>query len=221
MGGVSTGGVGGGFGGASGGVGGSTGGFGGSTGGFGGSTGGVGGGSGGFGGNTGGFGGGTGGSTSVDCTSFCQAFLATGCPNDPTLSACVSACQGEINSVSGQCNSQANNWLSCAVNTATFSCNTDGESVAEGCSTQNQAYLACGVCLFPTTDACSVCNKSSCCSQMQGFWSDPNAFPFLDCANPCTTQTCYDACVTQFSAAGSKYNSWVQCQTTNCSSSCG
>jgi hypothetical protein len=56
---------------------------------------------------------------------------------------------------------------------------------------------------------------------MQGFWSDTNALPFLDCATPCTTQTCYDACVTQFSTAGSKYNAWVQCQQTSCASSCG
>jgi hypothetical protein len=214
------GGVGGGIGGASGSGGtgalGGSSGSGGSGGGFGGS-----GGSGGTG-ATGGFGGsgGSGGSGGVNCTTYCNEFLATNCPNDPTLAECVSTCQAEVNAVAGQCASQTAAWHNCAINAATFSCDADGVSVAEGCQSLVQPYIACGVCLFPSTDTCSNCNQSNCCTPMKTFWSDANAYPFLDCITPCTTQPCYDQCLSTFAAAGSKYNAWVQCQTTNCSTQC-
>jgi hypothetical protein len=211
-----------GFGGSSGSTGGSAGsGFGGSAGsGFGGS---AGSGNGGVGGNGGAGGnGGVGGSGNFDCAGYCQKWDSANCPNDPSLSECISTCQSETGSVASQCGSQANTWLECVKNTATITCDpTEGISVTSDCSTQNQSYIACAVCLFPSTDPCANCNKSSCCSQMQGFWSDANANAFLACANPCTTQACFDQCVSQYPSTGPKYAAWAQCQTSSCGSQCG
>jgi hypothetical protein len=221
------GGSGGGVGGAGGGVGGSGGGVGGSGGGVGGSGGGVGGSGGGVGGSGGGVGGaggsgGTGGSGNFDCAGYCAKWDSANCPNDPTLSSCISTCQSETAAAAGaNCGSQATGWLECVKNTATITCDTSGESVTSDCAPQNQAYIACAICVLPTTDPCGQCNQQSCCTPMKTFWSDANSSAFVGCVQPCTTQTCYDQCVTQFSTAASKYNAWVQCQTSSCGSACG
>jgi len=77
------------------------------------------------------------------------------------------------------------------------------------------------VCQFPTTDPCGICNEANCCAPMKSFWSDANSYPFVDCVTPCTVQTCFDQCISQYPTAGGKYSAWVQCEQTSCSSSCG
>jgi hypothetical protein len=69
-------------------------------------------------------------------------------------------------------------------------------------------------------DACDTCYKSSCCTEYAAYVLSPNALEFENCALDCADDTCFEACVDQYPAAGASYLGWVACIDANCATDC-
>jgi hypothetical protein len=110
--------------------------------------------------------------------------------------------------------------MACMV-TAPVSCDEDGFAEFEGCDSQMEALGACAMCVpMSQDDACEVCEKEKCCSEMKALASDPNAEAYLECLLACDNPSCPDACDAAFSSTLALMEAYAGCTGTNCASVC-
>lgn len=78
--------------------------------------------------------------STAECTSYCQAALAAGCPDSPTQAECEDQC-GQLNDFVAMCPA----WggvVDCAGESPTFTC-MFGEMVPEGCEEEFYCLSLC------------------------------------------------------------------------------
>jgi hypothetical protein len=70
-------------------------------------------------------------------------------------------------------------------------------------------------------DACSTCYKRGCCPETVIYTTAPDIGAFEDCAVPCTSNDCINACIDQFPEAGAAFVAWSDCLYVDCNGECG
>lgn len=153
-------------------------------------------------------------STEDSCHEACDVVAAKNC-GDVVASTCQSSCSADE-----VCPTELNAFFDCVSKTATVTCSGTNTLIA-GCDTQDKAYTACASCEPEADDTmCGSCMKSSCCGELKSYNLASDSAGFVTCINPCTTQACFDTCVSSFPMAGAAYNAAVACQDKSCTKPC-
>ncbi len=67
---------------------------------------------------------------------------------------------------------------------------------------------------------CQSCAETSCTSALGACAADTSCLGWLQCANACSTPSCYQACDAMYPTASSEYAAVYSCACTNCSTEC-
>ncbi len=78
--------------------------------------------------------------STAECTGYCQAAIAAGCPDSPTQAECEEQC-GQLNDLVAMCPAWGG-LVDCAGDNPTFTC-MFGERVPEGCEEQFYCLSQC------------------------------------------------------------------------------
>jgi hypothetical protein len=157
-----------------------------------------------------------GASGSADCGGYCDRIVAAMCAATDR-NACVTDC----GSFTEACSAQAQPLLSCIADPAKPVACMSGVPTIDGCDAEIQAMDRCLVCAPETADMqCAACAKTSCCEELGDYSLASDVQDFFDCINACTTNACFDGCVTSFPVAGAAALDLVDCQNTSCSEPC-
>jgi hypothetical protein len=130
------------------------------------------------------------------CLTDCNE-LATACPEElPALSACVADPANTVACMSGQ-------------------------TSIMGCDSQIDALDRCFICVPAAADSeCLTCGKADCCEPLADYNLASDGQSFYDCAVACTTQACFDGCVTMYPVAGAAITELTECQNESCAEPC-
>jgi hypothetical protein len=151
------------------------------------------------------------------CQAFCDKITGSGCADAPTTAECLPACS---NLSPAGCTAQGSALVACIVERGTLMC-VPGDVTISGCGPEFDALDVCAACAPASDDdTCTTCLKQNCCSELSALVSDANASAFLDCIDPCTSQSCLDACGRAYPATSAKFDSVVSCLSSRCSSPC-
>ncbi len=72
-----------------------------------------------------------------------------------------------------------------------------------------------------TDPVCGGCAESACCSQLQACDASFDCLDFLGCAQSCTDDLCFDACLESYPTGASLYFDLDDCLYSGCSLECG
>lgn len=155
-----------------------------------------------------------GGDTSTGgCTASCAAIDATDCGVD--LNGCLMGCQSIT-----VCPTELEDYTACTAEDGALSC-VDGEVLAAGCDEPSQELDACLVCEPDATDGdCNLCIRDACCSEYQTYVRASDLGDFVDCADACDTDACFDDCAAQYPIAGAALDAAIACEDDKCLMDC-
>jgi hypothetical protein len=159
----------------------------------------------------------TGGSSgAADCGAYCTRVLGAMCASF-TEAQCLADCNG----VAMDCPAEAPAVVECVVDPANPITCLSGAPVIDGCDPELEARDRCIVCAPETGDmACVTCSKGNCCDEIGDYVLSPDGQAFYDCASVCTTQACFDGCVSMYPVAGAANLALGTCQDTSCPEEC-
>jgi hypothetical protein len=160
---------------------------------------------------------GTGGSTgNADCGGYCDRIEAAMCAAIDRP-ACLSGCD----SFSAACSAEAGPLLGCIADPANQVSCMSGSPTIQGCDAEIEAMDRCFACAPETADMeCATCTKTSCCDELGDYGLASDVQGFYDCVSACTTNECFDGCVTSYPVAGAAALELVDCQNASCSEPC-
>lgn len=167
--------------------------------------------------------------SSAGCEDTCQTIVGVGCPNDDQAS-CVSECQAELGQYDA-CASQMGAVMDCFLGQAPMYCGSNGKArvqappgVSAGammqalCPSQVGAFSGCIACEPDPSDSPSeTCLKTSCCSESQAFFADPDWANYQSCMDSCYsgTTTCMETCKAEYPGVGAKFDAIMSCGLSN------
>jgi hypothetical protein len=72
-------------------------------------------------------------------------------------------------------------------------------------------------------DSCGKCLASCCCSQLEACATNSSCANLVSCAADCSTNSCIDSCVSDYPSGAGRFNDYMDCADSHCSSSskCG
>jgi len=162
-----------------------------------------------------------GGGGGGDCVAACEKITAQGCSNEPDQATCVTDCEQDIVG-SATCGTEGEAVIACIANTATVSCDGEGDAQFEGCNTELSAWLGCAACDEDDDDTpCDTCQKTACCSELKAFFGDPDAWDFQACIDPCGDDAaCQQDCFDQYPDPAADLVALAECFETKCATEC-
>lgn len=120
------------------------------------------------------------------------------CPPDPV-------CQGALDE-----------YGKCVIERGVPRCE-EGFTTARECDAELQKHWSCTACVaqeFDTT--CDSCVKTTCCTELRGFFDAADFSGFDACMPLCDSAECQSDCRAQFPDAGAAYQRLLTCQADSC-----
>jgi hypothetical protein len=134
-----------------------------------------------------------------------------------TQADCLTNC-GEI---SADCPTQMTALSACVANPANSVMCVSGRVTITGCNMPLDAADRCLVCVPETADTgCDTCTKTTCCASLGDYNVAPDGAAFFTCASACTTDPCFDGCITMYPVAGHALLALAECQDSSCAEPC-